>query len=149
MVQSLIHSKTSTDVIEAVKFFVRAVNFNVKGTKKSLQGCFSLVFHQVHLLLPLGRIPYPSISPTLFFPIRFPPLSFTPTPTPPLTPHTHSVRPFHFLLGESRAGGVSDGLQTCLYILPSFPSHPPLIYFLFPLFTVISCNRRKRCRRSV
>ena len=46
MVQALVHSKTSSDVIEAVRFFVRAVNFNVKGTKKSLQGCFSLVFHQ-------------------------------------------------------------------------------------------------------
>ena len=46
VVQSLVHSKTSSDVVEAVRFFVRAVNFNVKGTKKSLQGCFSLVFHQ-------------------------------------------------------------------------------------------------------
>ena len=39
-------SKSTPELVEVVRFFVRAVNFNVKGTKKSLQSTFSLVWHQ-------------------------------------------------------------------------------------------------------
>jgi hypothetical protein len=37
LVQELVQSKTASDVVEAVRFFVRAVNFNLNGTKKGLQ----------------------------------------------------------------------------------------------------------------
>lgn len=44
-IEELGRSKSSTDVIEVVRFFIRAVNFNIKGTRKSLQKTFSLIWH--------------------------------------------------------------------------------------------------------
>lgn len=45
-IEEIGRSKSTPEVVEVVRFFVRAVNFNVKGTKKCLQSTFSLVWHQ-------------------------------------------------------------------------------------------------------
>ena len=45
-IEDIGRSKSTPEVVEVVRFFVRAVNFNVKGTKKCLQSTFSLVWHQ-------------------------------------------------------------------------------------------------------
>jgi condensin complex subunit 1 len=42
----LLTSTTSGDVVEALRFFTRAVNFGVKGSATSLRRAFSLVWHQ-------------------------------------------------------------------------------------------------------
>jgi hypothetical protein len=55
---ALAKSKTVSDVVESVRFFVRAVKFNVKGSRRALQTCFALVFHQVP---PLVRALFTSI----------------------------------------------------------------------------------------
>ena len=44
-IEELGRSRTTTDVIEVVRFFIRAVNFNIKGTRKCLQKTFSLIWH--------------------------------------------------------------------------------------------------------
>lgn len=44
-IEELGRSKSSTDVIEVVRFFIRAVNFNIKGTRKCLQKTFSMIWH--------------------------------------------------------------------------------------------------------
>ena len=45
-IQEMSRSKSTVEIIEAVRFFARAVNFNVRGTKKRLQSTFSLIWHQ-------------------------------------------------------------------------------------------------------
>lgn len=44
-IEEMLRSKTAGDVVEALRFFTRAVNFSVKGSAKSLRGAFSLVWH--------------------------------------------------------------------------------------------------------
>ena len=44
-IEELGRSRTTTDVIEVVRFFIRAVNFNIKGTRNCLQKTFSLIWH--------------------------------------------------------------------------------------------------------
>lgn len=44
-VEEMLKSKTSSDVIEAIRFFTRAVNFSIKGSAKSLRSAFSLIWH--------------------------------------------------------------------------------------------------------
>eukprot|EP01041_Mallomonas_annulata_P008396 gene8396-17310_t len=45
-IKLFIHSKTNTDVVEALKFFMRAVNFGVNSSMKFLCSTFSLIWHQ-------------------------------------------------------------------------------------------------------
>ena len=49
---ALAKSKTVTDVVEAVRFFVRAVNFNVRGSRRALQVRRSPIYICTH---PLTR----------------------------------------------------------------------------------------------
>ena len=42
----MIASKVSGDVIEAMRFFAKAVNFNVRGSAKCQRSTFSLIWHQ-------------------------------------------------------------------------------------------------------
>ena len=44
-VEELTKSKTVSDVIEALHFFAKAVNFNVQGAGKYFRDSFSLVWH--------------------------------------------------------------------------------------------------------
>lgn len=43
---SLLSSKTSSDVLEALRFFTRTVNFGVQGSASFLHKSFSLIWHQ-------------------------------------------------------------------------------------------------------
>eukprot|EP01034_Spumella_vulgaris_P026504 gene26504-33092_t len=45
LVTELLHSKTSGDVTESLRFFTRAVNFNVKGALSNFKSSFSLIWH--------------------------------------------------------------------------------------------------------
>ena len=44
-IEEMTKSKTLSDVTEALQFFSRAVNFNIKGAGKSLRDAFSLIWH--------------------------------------------------------------------------------------------------------
>mmetsp|Transcript_8464 Transcript_8464/g.12624 ORF Transcript_8464/g.12624 Transcript_8464/m.12624 type:complete len:1331 (-) Transcript_8464:69-4061(-) len=46
VIEGMIASRTSSDVIEALRFFSRAVNFGVSGSARCLQSSFSLIWHQ-------------------------------------------------------------------------------------------------------
>ncbi len=45
-VEQMIASKTTSDVVEALRFFTSAVNFSVQGSAKSLRSTFSLIWHR-------------------------------------------------------------------------------------------------------
>ena len=44
-VEEMTKSKTVSDVIEAIGFFARAVNFNIEGAGKSFRDAFALIWH--------------------------------------------------------------------------------------------------------
>lgn len=44
-VEAMLKSKSSLEVVEAIKFIARTVNFNVRGSLKSFTGALPLVFH--------------------------------------------------------------------------------------------------------
>ena len=44
-VEEMTKSKTVSDVIEAIGFFARAVNFNIQGAGKSFRDAFALIWH--------------------------------------------------------------------------------------------------------
>ncbi len=44
-VEQMVRSKTTGDVVEALRFFTRAVNFSIQGSAKSLRSTFSLIWH--------------------------------------------------------------------------------------------------------
>jgi condensin complex subunit 1 len=45
-ITEMLRSKTSSDVVEALKFFRRAVSFNATGALHSFKSAFSLIWHQ-------------------------------------------------------------------------------------------------------
>jgi condensin complex subunit 1 len=45
-IHQMLASKTTSDVIEALKFFTRAMNFGINGSATCLLGSFSLIWHQ-------------------------------------------------------------------------------------------------------
>ena len=44
-VEAMLKSKSSLEVVEAIKFIARTVNFNIRGSLKSFTGALPLVFH--------------------------------------------------------------------------------------------------------
>lgn len=75
LIKTMVHSKTNTDVIEAQKFFMRAVNFGIHGSLPFLISTFSLIWHQEesirhqcletfkHVFLTDGAMDHPSPQP--------------------------------------------------------------------------------------
>jgi condensin complex subunit 1 len=45
-ISCMLQSKSTADVVEALRFFSRAVSFNVQGSMACMRGTFSLVWHQ-------------------------------------------------------------------------------------------------------
>jgi hypothetical protein len=45
-IEEMLKSKNSSDVIEGLRFFTKAVHFSIKGSAKFLRSAFSLIWHQ-------------------------------------------------------------------------------------------------------
>lgn len=49
-IEEMLKSKNSSDVIEGLKFFTKAVNFSIKGSAKYLRSAFSLIWHDEEII---------------------------------------------------------------------------------------------------